>query len=724
MKFKKWLACLLACISTFSLFACGDDDSSSVSSSDVTSSEEDGGSITGIPEATNPQEDYKQIETGLEFLHEVNVDFDSPANSTFVKNQQSDYKLVLGEEIAKEGLKFTSRHITLKTGAILPEVPATDISDLSENSSYIIFGSEALYKQAFGEDAMPDHDLIAGTGYSIKTYGKNVFVQAYGLQGYQLGAICLLRQVLGFDLISTNVTIYERDGSVLPKMDILERPDYDYRQVDKGRIDPDVTYGLGLTEGTALFINTGTSWMHNVMDYLGYDPLTGKGDPAMAEAHPTWYSEDLFRPQACFTARGNKEDYEAMVQHYVNHALKCALKNPTIDNILIGQMDVVGNDRDARCGCPACDASFEHYGTLAGAMLSFINDVSAKIDEYLASPEGKAEHGENRELHVLMLVYGQAIRPPIELTDSGTYAEDEKGFGIARERLFPVADADGNVTLEPVIDPATGETQMLVAGENVEFFYAASSANYLHSFDEPENDSFSSMVEGWAGLGGSFYVWTYEINYFNLLYPYNSYDSMLGNIKYFKYIGANHMYYQGQYENYYPTGFDTLRTYICSKALFDTSVKFEDLVDKFFAHQYGDAGDIMKTYFWEVTQHLRANESITGGGVHSNQLTKPEVWPEGLIRHWYGMIQDAWKKIEPLKKTNPELWKTYDLNLTGESFFTRYVLCSTYADSFTNSELIDMRTEFRDDFLYKCGNTSHREHYVISDIFNTWEFNN
>ena len=479
-----------------------------------------------------------------------------------------------------------------------------------------------------------------------------------------------------------------------------------------------------MTDSNKLFINTGDSWMHNVVDFIGCDPAKGKGDLSIIEEHPYWFSEDLTRAQACFTAHGDREEYEAMVQRYADFALEMALKYPTVDNIVIGQMDVVDNDHESRCSCDACDASFEHYGTLAGAMLSFINDVSAKVDEYLESPEGKAQHGEHKEFHVLMLVYGQAIRPPVETTENGTYAKGEDGFGIARDRLYPTRGADGEITLEPVLDPETGETQKLVAGENVEFFYAGASANYVHSFEEPENDAFSGMVEGWAGLGGSFYIWAYEINFFNYMYPYNSYDSMLDNMKYFKSVHADHLFYQGQTTNPNNTAFDGFRTYVCSKGMFDTSVKFEDLVNKFFAHNFGPAGDIMKTFFWEVTQHLRTEESLTGGGIHSNQITKEEIWPEGLIRHWNDMCKDAWKAIEPLKKTDPELWEAYDLNITAESLFPRFVLCTTYAESFTRTELINLRTDFRDDFVYKCGNATFKEHYVADDIFNTWEFNN
>ena len=229
------------------------------------------------------------------------------------------------------------------------------------------------------------------------------------------------------------------------------------------------------------------------------------------------------------------------------------------------------------------------------------------------------------------------------------------------------------------------------------------------------------MVKGWSGLGGNFCVWTYEVNYFNYMYPYNSYDSMLENIRYFKNIGANHLFYQGLWENPNNTAFDKLRSYICSKGLFDTSVSYEEIVARFFKYQFDEASDVMREYFNQVTQHLRANESYTGGSVHSNDLTKQVVWPEGLIRSWYGMINEAYELVEYKKTENPERYNALWINITAESLFTRFVLCTTYANSasFSNEGLIAMRKSFVEDFN-KLSNTTHREHHSITEVFSTW----
>ena len=310
---------------------------------------------------------------------------------------------------------------------------------------------------------------------------------------------------------------------------------------------------------------------------------------------------------------------------------------------------------------------------------------------------------------------------PVQRTQGGAVLFDENGKGVPKQKKWFNLEEDGSITEEDVLDE-DGDPVALVCEASTQLFYCASSANYLHSFYEAENATYSNMVKGWSGLGGNFYVWTYEVNYYNYMYPYNSYDSMLENMRYFKNTGANHFFYQGLWENPNNAAFDKLRSYICSKGLFDTSVSYEEVVAKFFKYQFDEAGDIMREYFNQVTQQLRANESYTGGSVHSNDLTKATVWPEGLIRTWYNMVNEAFKMVEYKKTADPERYEELWINLTAESLFPRWVLCTTYANSssFSSEDLKEMRRSFAADFN-KLGNTTHREHHTISEVFSTWD---
>lgn len=750
MKLKRLLACLLAFTASVSMFGCmnmgGNNnnnnnnsvesstqssessmDSSAPETSDSSSSSDsssDNLDENGIPQASNPTEDF-QAHYVEGMLHEVNVDFNSPASLNFIKDGQSEYKLITGTGAytnASQGIAYANKHFGLSTNCMLERDEEANI-EVSQNSKYILYGCTESFKKA--GFTMPTFEKIGTTGYYVVTYGSNVFIQAYGAQGYQLATLFLLRQTIGFDMISTTTCVYEKDGTVLPQMEALERPDFDFRQPDNAKILPDVTYGMGFTS-TGIFLNTGTSWMHNIVDFLGGDARDGKNDGTV-ELHRGWFSDDAGMSQGCFTARGDQEEYKLMVENYVEKTIGFMKLRPEMENIVIGQMDVVGGDRVARCGCNACDAAYEYYGdTNAGAHLTLVNDINRGVQAWLDSEENQQciEEGlwdENKTMNLLVLVYGQSIRPPIQTKEGGGYLYDEEGKGVAKPQMRFVLQEDGSVVAEEVFDEE-GNTVYLEADENVDFFYCASSANYLHSFYEDENVSYASMVKGWEGLKGNFYVWTYEVCYYLYMYPYNSYDSMLENLRYFKNVGANHLYYQGLYENENNTCFDKLRTYIISKGLFDTNVDYEEILDRFFKYQFDEGGDIMREYFNQVVQHLRANELYTGGSVHSYDLAKQRNWPEGLIRKWYNMINEAFALVEYKKTADPERYEELWINFKAESLFPRYVLCTTYANSssFSTEALKAMRKEFMNDFT-KLGNTSHQEHTTIADVFSTWD---
>ena len=728
MKMKKLLACLLAISAVVSAAGCNFGKGDASSSESVNSEQQDSTTtVGGIPEATNPQEDF-QAHYVEGTLHDVNVDYNSPANLNFIKDGQSDYKIVLGSSLANESVAYVNKYFARGAGCMLEKVEAKteeeqEALDVSENSTYVMFGCTYAFEQA--GFVMPEFEQIGGAGYYIVTYGKNVFVQAYGEQGYQLGGICLLRQTLGFDIISSTTTIYERDGSILPRMEITERPDFDYRQQDNQLLEHDISYGMGFTT-TEMFLSTGTSWMHNIVDFLGGDVSKGSNDGTSVE-HPKWFSNDTNKTQGCFTAHGDKEEYALMVQNYIDKTIEFMKKKPTVENIVLGQMDVISNDRVSRCTCASCNAAFTYYGdTNAGSHLALVNNVARGVAAWLETEEAQeyfieVTGAEKKTMNVLVLVYGSSINPPVQRTEGGAVLFDENGKGVPKQQKWFNVDDEGNVTEEDVLDE-DGNPVYLVCEPNADLFYCASSANYLHSFYEAENTSYSNMVKGWSGLGGNFCVWTYEVNYYNYMYPYNSYDSMLENMRYFKNEGANHFFYQGLWENKNNAGFDKLRSYINSKGMFNVNVSYEEVVAKFFKYQFDEAGDLMREYFNQVVQQLRANESYTGGSVHSNDLTKPVVWPEGLIRTWYNMTQEAYKLVEHKKTADPERYEQLWINITAESLFPRWVLCTTYANSssFTNEALKTMRREFMEDFE-KLANTSHQEHHTISEVFSTWD---
>ncbi|MBO6264148.1 MAG: DUF4838 domain-containing protein [Clostridia bacterium] len=637
-------------------------------------------------------------------LHDVNIDYDDPAGA-FIVDKKTDYKIVVGDGTATQASSFINKMIIQATGISLVKIDEIEAT-VTADSTYVLLGCDDTFNEKGFEK--PSYDKIGIAGYAIKTYGKNVFIEAYTQNGYQMAALAFLRAVLGYDMFAGDLIIFERDGKILPKMDIVERPDYDYRQ-QVNNVDGETAYGLGFTT-TTMFINTGSGWVHNVCDY------TLKSD---REEHPGWYSDDPAKAQSCFTAHGNKEEYALMVNRFAERLIYFINNNSKdINNILISQMDVALGNTVSRCHCDTCEASYGFYNSIAGAMLMLINDVAKIVDEYLDSEQAIEDGFEpDHELNIIMLVYGDAINAPSKI-ENGNYVFDENGKGVPEvERRFWL-DENGEVYYEDG-KTESGEDKLLVCGERVGLMYAAAAASYIYSFYDPVNLVYKNRVDAWSGLGGSFYFWLYEISYYQYLYPYNSFDSYAENMRYFKDHGGKYMYSEGTWENPNNPGFAKLRDYLASKLEFDVNNDYNTLVDRYFNYYFDDAKDYMRQFFEEVVANLRHYESEIGGGVHNYNVSKKEYWEEGKLRSWLALCDKAYAAIEHYKVDDPEKYEALKKHILCETLFPRYVLCNDYADSFSNDTIVEMRREFMNDF-YALQNTSHQEHFTIDAVFSSW----
>ena len=664
-------------------------------------------------------------------LHKVNVNDNAPV-SDFVVNGQTEYKMVVKDSSHGKAAGMITQRVFQATGAQMPTLEVADVTDADENSRYIFMGCMDLFEEMGG--VMPSYEELGVAGYQVVTVGKNVFINANSLHGDQLGAIAFLRATLGYDMLSEDCIIYEKDGKKMPAMDIVERPDFDYRQPNSKSVTPEEYFGMGYTYSD-IFISTGTNWIHNYCDFVTKDD---------AVEHPEWLSNDTTQYQGCWTARGNQESYKLLVEHIANRIINFFKAQPTKDTIVIGQHDIGGNTPQVQnCKCTACQASFAYYGnTMAGAWLSLVNRASVLVDEYMESEEGIAYFGGKKEYNVLELVYHTSLNPPVEKDANGNNVYTEEGKGIPKEEMWfdeegnqykwkeAWTDEEGNTLENETVAKWTNEGSKGAGGisrvksaPNVHFFFAASSADYTHSFYESENNSYMHMIKGWSGLEGDFFVWLYALNSQGLLYPYMSFDTSFDTTRFIKDLGAKYIFWQGQYQNENNAGFTQLRNYLDSKVEFDVNSDYMYYVNKFFNNFYGVGGKYMREFFDQVVTRCRYIEEVNsvGGTIHNNKLLYKENWPEGLINSWINLIGKAYDAIEEeYKSSDPEQYEIYRKNILTEELFPRYVLCTTYADSYQASELKVMRQKFLDDF-YALNNTSYAEGRLMTEISDGWD---
>jgi len=633
-------------------------------------------------------------------LHEVNVDYDAKIGKLSV-NGKTDYTVVSPSEFGVAA-KFATKHLSAATKATFP-LEIADNCDLS-SGKYIVFGVNGVIESVVN---VPGPDVLGEQGYYIKTVGDDVLVYCVTEDGAQLAAIALLRALVGYDMISYDCVVYEQSGEYLPSIEIKERPDYEYR-LNSNAIKDESKYGMGYTQNSGM-LQTDFGNVHNMYDFFAQSDR---------DEHPKWFSEDAMLEtssgervrigQPCFTAHGDKTEYRELLEHVAGKVIELLKQKPDIRNMRISQNDVLGDNLTFRCNCPACTASYNHYGTLGGAMVAFANDLAEIVYEYIDAYE------QGRVFNFVVLAYGESVQAPVQ-RKNGNYLLDSKGKGIPTERCD--FDEEGNMT---VAKDVNGNPVKLVCGRGVAYEFAASKANWIHSFYESENREFASAVEAWAGLGSSnLYIWSYEISYYQYLYPYNNYQVLLDNFKYFKEFGGNYIYPEGTWENENNPGFAKLRDYINSKGMFDVNSDYNALVDKFFKYYFREAAPVMRRYFDEVQMNLSINENITGGRVHAYSLADNRVWPEGLLTNWLNSFDDARMAVSKYENTDKELHEVLLRHILIESLFPRYVLCTRYDKSYSDSQLKTMRKSFLEDFQ-RLGNTTHAEHYTISDVTSSW----
>lgn len=621
-------------------------------------------------------------------LHKVNV---TESDIPFVVDGQTDYKIYvdvsnpsLSSSINKSA-SFVSEQVQKAAGPemeIIAEAPA----DLSEDSYAIVYGFEDLFN---GMGLSMPTDDIGSTGYYIKTQGNVVFIEAYGSDGYRMGGLAFLREVIGYDMISETCIVYDRIPTTMPCMEIIERPDFDYRQIQNYYTSIEA-YGMGMHTHTDIWIPINGWDMHNTLYYV---PLEIYG----AE-HPDWYRAD--KQQVCYTAHGKRGEYEALLDTVFGVIKEKMAEYPTLENISFTAMDGTGQDT---CTCGTCTEYKTLYGTSAATCIYFMNDLNVLVQSYIE------EYEPGRVMNLTFFAYHDAEPAPVERVKRedengnviwGEPILDEEGnfqplrrYAMDDERQF-IKDSDGNYVYE---EDSNGNPTYLRCDEHVYPWLAPIYSKFTSSFYSEENKSYAQNVSAWYAVSENVYVWVYGTNFKYYLYPYNTWSSSVETYRYLKESGVKYVWNQAQERNQ-ATAFTDLKDYIDSKFLFDVNADYGEVLDKYFKNYYLDAADEMRAMF-EIIQaqsaYLEETVPTITGGIY-DEIGEKEYWPRLLLEEMLTLIDNAYAKVEKYKTSDPVLYENLVTRIKQESIFPRYVICMYFGDYY--SDIKQMREEFRDDW--------------------------
>ena len=605
-------------------------------------------------------------------LHKVNI---TPSNRTFAYvsggKTVTDYKILVNaaSSYALRAANFISQQLSSATDADFTVETHTegDGKKIETASKYIVVGCRDLFSECGLK--MPEENL-GPAGYYIKSYGDSVFMEVKQNDGYQMGTIAFLKAVVGYDMIAHDTVAFENKGETLPDLEIIEKPDFDYRNYTNWMTETG-RYGMGYGM-THIFTLVGEKkvGVHNIFEYLPTEKYL--------KEHPEWYSGNATYRQLCYTAHGDAEEYDLMQEAMLDVMMKYILEQPDQ-----GVITVTQEDWAYCCECDECRRVVEKDGSISATIIRYMNDLDDKLNvrlEEYAQQTGT----EKREMQIAFFAYHTSYSPP----------------------TTPVSE-----------DPT------LKCNPDITVFIAPIDAKYGYSFYDDENRVYAEMVKKWSEYTDNLMAWVYETNYHHYMFPYNTYSSMMDTYYFFKQNGANIIYNEGQRWSENVTCFGKLKEYLDSKAQIDVTVSYEYYKDKFFRHYYGDAADTMEQYYNELRQWVIYLESVSdyglGGGIYEEIGADKRFWPKEMLEGWLKLMDQAYKEISHLEIENPSEYEKLVKHIKIEELFPRFALCTLHEASYTSSEIKEMRSEFKKD-ADKLGLVEYCERGYFSDMYKMW----
>ena len=553
------------------------------------------------------------------------------------------------------------------TGCTLTTVKDSASLTCNSSSRYICLGATNLETKL----KLTLDERLETDGVQIVTKWNCVFVMSHSTRGVMYGAYELLTQLFNYERFST--TNYTIDTGVknLPFMtfDIVDNPDIPLRIGTYGEV-----YGLYAKANTMRFNlqyhdiylydgkvqGSGYPPFHNTLEALDYYDL--KTGIYNKDTHPKWFSKVISDSelanvytngygdykgkdavqyyirrlvQLCYTAHGDATEYDAMTTYAANSIIALLETNATQRIVTL-----TIEDNEEYCTCSSCAAVETKYGAKVASSLIFTNDVAAKVEEWMVA------NGDTRDVKIAFYAYHGHTEAPAKLVD-GVY--------------------------QPIDDKVK-------VRDNVAVFLAPDIESYAHGFNDPINADFMKTLRGWLACADNFGAWLYQDYYHNYFIPYNSYRAMADMYRVLKEIGTKWIFHQGAQSQNKPTAFGAVKLYLNAKLSWNVTLNTEELLDKFFAGQYGEGATAMRKFFDSQNAYLDSL-GYTSYCKDYNTIYTYKNFSKGKIQEWYNYCQEALEAIEPLKTSNPTRYKVLYDNIMAETLSPWWMLLKFYGAS-------------------------------------------
>ena len=552
------------------------------------------------------------------------------------------------------------------TGVTLPIVEETGKE--TTEGKYIALGATKL-STANSVSVTSKKD----TATKVLPVDSTLFVRGNTDEGTMYGAYELMRELFGYEYFAKDTYAIDAVTEEIELPTEAEYvPDIEYSISPSDDISTNDNllnrYRMNNWYSDIMPVNGGR--IHNTFDILPpFSNMESSSTAGNFADHQNWYTtktsgwygtvkytfkDDYDRScpyELCFNANGNASDYTAML----NMAVKAYTDALTADKTLT-KASLSIRDNVIWCSCSACKAE-----TATDAALGFLNDVCAQIRSWLQT------NGDPRvdTFRMIFLAYYTTGAVPTAVTTLDPYIDVwfAESFAVYTR---PLNDAS-----------AAGETAE--AWTNLQAW-----ANLLNQSQNCTN----------GVRNNNLLVWTYNSNMYELLAPYDSFDSMRTNYGLFADLNVNSVY---NYTDSAMSGWASLKKYLASKLAWNakpTDVEWNAWIDEFFASAYGDGAAAMKNWFNDYLAYADTIESkfnvahnvstdpvtasiyqnVATYDMGSGEEINTSFFTEAELNEWLNFATEA---ISALDKNDPN-YPLYYNNILLEQLSPMYLLLEIY----------------------------------------------
>ncbi len=392
------------------------------------------------------------------------------------------------------------------------------------------------------------------------------------------------------------------------------------------------------------------------------------------EDHPNWYSTG--GDQLCTTARGDEEEYEAMVEALTNYFVEGLRANPERIYLSFSMMDA-----HSWCACPACAESKQKYGAESAGMLILTKKVRDRVAEIMAA------EGDTRDIKIVTMLYLASEDVPVKKNAAGEY-----------ELTDPSLNFEGVIPL----------------------WAAMSKKEHELPWQHPNNAAAREMLEKMEAAFDEMWIWDYGVNFYNYFVPYNIFTNIENDFEYLSQFNITSHLYQLDHNLQNTTGWGALKIYLLSELMWDCDQSVEELTEKFFENVYGAGAEAMKKIY-DSYRVLAAYNSVSHGetpawdqSIYSNFMVDETYFPRGIVNEWLALLDEAYAAIEAEKNLSINKYYTYEENIKTEAIHIRYIEAALYRKD-NNDENIEVKKQLYFDVV-ALGFTGYKESAQIWDF--------